>query len=148
MGIQQTIVNKAEAMRHHAGLTTGFWVLSIDTATHIYNRTPTRVHKWQTPFEWWNGKKPDVSYLRTFGCKAFVHVHKDNRNKLEPKAKIMTFVGYEPGSKGYHFWNRDERKLYLSRDATFDESVFLHKGPEPKITSDPKPGQMTVDGET
>ena len=39
---QQTIANKAEAMRHFAGLSSGFWKLASETAVHIYNRQPLR----------------------------------------------------------------------------------------------------------
>lgn len=46
---QQTIQNKAEAMRHHTGLLTGFWKLAVETAVHIYNRQPLRRHAWKTP---------------------------------------------------------------------------------------------------
>ena len=103
---QQTIANKSEAMRHFAGLTSGFWKLASETAVHIYNRQPLRRLKWKTPLVAWNGTKPDVAYFRTFGCLAYVHVHKEQRqNKLQPKAKAMVFVGYEPGTKGYRFWD-------------------------------------------
>jgi hypothetical protein len=42
---QQTITQKAEAMRHHAGLSPGFWKLAIETAVHIYNRQPLCRHQ-------------------------------------------------------------------------------------------------------
>lgn len=39
---QQTINYMAEAMRHHAGLTPGFWKLANKAAIHIANRRPVR----------------------------------------------------------------------------------------------------------
>ena len=52
--------------------------------------------------ELWNmGHVPDVSYFRVFRCKAFVHVPKDKRKKLNLKVIEMTLIGYELGSKGY-----------------------------------------------
>ena len=129
---QQTIVEKAEAMRHYAGLSEGFWKLAVETAVHIYNRQPIRRANWATPMELWNGKVPDVSYFRVFGCLAYVHVQKEQRkNKLTPRAKPMIFVGYEPGSKGYRFWDKQTRSLVLSRDAVFDESSFLNRQSSP-----------------
>ena len=74
--------------------------------------------------ELWRGSPPDVSYFRVFGCKAYVHVQKDKRHKLEPKALEMTFVGYPTGTKGYLFWNRANRSIVTARDVTFDENVF------------------------
>ena len=38
----RTIMEKALAMLHHAGLSHGFWKLAVDTAVHIYNRQPMR----------------------------------------------------------------------------------------------------------
>ena len=101
---QQTIEYKAAAMRLYAGLSSGFWALATACAVHIYNRQPTRRLKWDTPIKAWSGKIPDIKYFHVFGCKAYVHVHKEARvNKLQPKAKVMIFVGYELGTKGYKF---------------------------------------------
>jgi hypothetical protein len=35
------------------------------------------------PEEAWIGKKVNYSFLKTFGCEAFVHIDKENRTKLE-----------------------------------------------------------------
>ena len=75
----QTIVDKAMAIMHHAGLSHGFWQLAVDTAVHIYNRQPMRRLKWRCPITAWDGTIPDISYFRVFGCKAFVHVPKERR---------------------------------------------------------------------
>ena len=121
----RTIMEKALCLLHHAGLTHGFWWLAVSCAVHLYNRQPLRRLKWRCPITALNGTVPDVSYFRVFGCKAYVHVQKDNRHgKLDEKAIDMTFVGYEEGSKGYKFWNPQTRKIIVSRDVIFDESVF------------------------
>ena len=39
----------------------------------------------------------------------------------------MTFIGYEPESKGYQFWDKDSRSVVISRDVKFDESRFPHR---------------------
>ena len=120
----RTIVEKAMAMLHQAGLSQGFWQLAVACAVHVYNRQPMKRLQWRTPMELWRGSPPDVSYFRVFGCKAYVHVQKDKRHKLEPKALEMTFVGYPTGTKGYLFWNRANRSIVTARDVTFDENVF------------------------
>lgn len=125
---QQTIVSKAEAMRHGAGLSSGFWKLAVEAANHIYNRQPLRRVNWKTPIELWNGTIPDVSYLQVFGCLAYVHIQKERRGeKLGEKAQPMIFVGYETGSKGYWFWDKSTRSIVLSRDVAFDETSFPNK---------------------
>src|SRR5712671_19873 len=120
-----TIMDKAMSMLHNAGLTYGFWEHAVCTATHIYNRSPIRSLKWRTPHEIWSGgHTPDVSYFRVFGCKAYVHVHKDDWKKLDPKAIEAIFIGYEPGSKGYRLWDKHTRSVKLSRDVKFDKDQF------------------------
>ena len=39
----------------------------------------------------------------------------------------MTFISYEPGSKGYQFWDKYSRSVVISRDVKFDESRFPHR---------------------
>ena len=65
---QQTIINGAEAMRHHAGLSDGFWDYAVKTKLHTYNVTPIKRADYKTPKELWSGKKGDISHLRVLGC--------------------------------------------------------------------------------
>ena len=121
----RTISEKALCMLHFAGLSHGFWKLALDAAVHTYNRQPMKRLKWECPITLWTGKKPDVSYFRVFGCKAYVHVQRDKRHgKLDQKAVERTFVGYESGSKGYRLWNPSTRQIEVSRDVVFDETIF------------------------
>ena len=36
----------------------------------------------------------------------------------------MTFIGYEPNTKGYRFWSKERRRVFVSTNAIFDEKVF------------------------
>ena len=61
---------------------------------------------WSPSISKWNGKTPDVSYFKVFGCLAYVFIFKEDcQNKLLAKAKEATFIGYEKGTKGYQFWS-------------------------------------------
>ena len=102
---QQTIVNGAEAMRHHTGLSNGFWIYTIKAKLTAYNVTPIIWADYKTPKELWSVEKPDISHPRVFGCLAWVHILKKCRHKLKPKSQEMIFVRYKPGSKGYQFWD-------------------------------------------
>ena len=46
-----TIMDKAMAILHQAGLTNGFWQYAVDTVVHTYNCIPTRLLEWHTPHE-------------------------------------------------------------------------------------------------
>jgi hypothetical protein len=107
-----TIMEKAMSMLHGAGLSNGFWEYAICAATHIYNRTPSQGLQWHTPYERWDaGHVPDVSYFGVFGCKAYMHIPKDDRKKLDEKSIMTIFIGYKPGSKGYRLWDKQTRSL-------------------------------------
>ena len=82
---QQTIVNGAEAMQHHAGISNGFWIYAVKAKLHAYNITLIKQADYKTPEELWSGEKPNTSHLRVFGCQAWVHILKKRRHKLKPK---------------------------------------------------------------
>ncbi len=63
-----------------------FWAECLSTAVYLRNRSPTKSVVGMTPFEAWNGYKPDVAHLRVFGCIVFAHVVKDERSKLEQRS--------------------------------------------------------------
>ena len=119
---QQTIVNGAEAMQHHAGLSNGFWIYAVKAKLHTYNVTPIIRTDYKTLKELWSSQKLNISHLRVFRCLAWVHILKKRRHKLQPKSRAMIFVGYEPGSKGYQFWDAAHQRFKTSRDVTFEET--------------------------
>ena len=43
--------------------------------------------------------------LRVFGCKAFVHIPKDERSKLDAKTIPCVFIGYGHDELGYRFYD-------------------------------------------
>ena len=112
------------------------WQDAVETSLHIYNRQPIRYYNWFTPIQLWNGTKPDLSYFRTFGCQAYVFIPKDKQpNKLTPKSEDMILVGYEPGTKGYHFWSRIRRTIVISSTTTFDDFEFPNCPREKQLTN-------------
>ena len=138
--LNRTIEDKATAMLQTAGLSKGFWEFAWSAALHIYNCSPTCTLKWHTPFEiWYSGKVPDVSHLRVFGCKGYMHVPTDKHHKLDVKAIEVVLVGYEADAKGYKLWDKCTHSQRLSRDVTFNESSFpnLNTGVETSPTPPP-----------
>ena len=69
-----------------------FWVEALSTAVYLHNRSPTKGLADMTPFEAWTGIKPDVKHLRSFGCTVYAHIPKDERKKLDSKAKKCVFL--------------------------------------------------------
>ena len=121
----RTIMEAARAMLHAAGLPLSFWEFAVMTAVYLRNRSPTKALTDATPYEAWRGDKPDLSHLRVFGCRAYMHVDKTKRSKLQPRSIPVIFVGYAPEAKGCLVCDPvgSNKKTHVSRDVTFHESV-------------------------
>ena len=78
-----------------------------------------------TPYELWFGKKPKLSFLKVWGCDAYVK--KLQPDKLEPKSEKCVFIGYPKETIGYTFYHRSEGKTSVAKFGNFLEKEFLSK---------------------
>ena len=131
------------------------------------NLTPRRRNHWKTPHEAWHQyanwikkqsiyiTKPDLSFLKVYGCKAFVlnplgkaiaeHQAHPNKmgesSKFAPRAHIGYLVGYGPT-----LWQRPSTNIFRiwvpqvagsftipSRDVTFNEKEFYNPQDVPQL---------------
>ncbi len=122
--LNRTLVEKAMSMIFHAKMPLNFWAEAVNTAVYLHNRSPTSSLKDTTPFEYWFGKKPNVSNLKVFGCICFVHTSGSLRQKLDPKARKTIFVGYPSDTKGYKMYDLESKRFVRSRNVIFHESKF------------------------
>jgi hypothetical protein len=60
-----------------SGLPDSFWGEAAQAFMHVTNRFPTAPLDDKTPYELWYGTKPDVSHLCVWGCRAYVHIQRD-----------------------------------------------------------------------
>jgi hypothetical protein len=74
-------------MISNAKLSRGFWVETIAITCYLVNLSSSVALGDKTLEEAWSGRKLCVSYLRVFGCEAYVHVPKENRKKLVENLK-------------------------------------------------------------
>ncbi|KAK2577558.1 hypothetical protein KPH14_012893, partial [Odynerus spinipes] len=83
---------------------------------------PTKAVRGKTPIEAWTERKPNLNHLKIFGCRAFVHIPKVQRQKLESKSKEYIFVGYCTDTKGYKLADpKNPRNVIKARDVIFIE---------------------------
>jgi len=101
-------------MLANAKLPQKFWAEALSTAAYLRNRSPTKAVKQMTPFEAWTNEKPIVEHLQVFGCDAYSHVAKDERQKLDSKARKCIFVGYSAETKGYRLYDPKRGKVFYS----------------------------------
>ena len=111
-------------MRLHAGFPLQFWADVVDTIVYLINKGSSSSLDGGIPEEAWIGKKVNYSFLKAFGCEAFVHINKENRTKLEAKAKKCNFIGYGVNDFGYRFYDYEKHKIIRSGDVIFNEKVL------------------------
>lgn len=116
----RTLIEMTRCLLRDANLDKSLWGEAIHTANYLQNRLPTRSVS-KTPFEFWYGFKPDYSNLKVFGCKAWVHIPREKRKKLDSVAMNVLFVGYCYNQKGYRFYDEINKRIVTSRDARFLE---------------------------
>ena len=141
--LNRVLEEKIRAMLEDSGLPKEMWAEAVVTANYTRNRTPVSAHG-RTPWEAFFGEKPSVGHMRVFGARAFMHVPKQKRRKLEPVSERGVFVGYEPDSKAYRVLRESDGKILISRDVIFDEGDGGSGVVE--LSSDPADGSPTAEG--
>lgn len=117
----RTVMERARCLLFDSQLDKKFWGEAIKTAVYLINRSKTSVLSGNvTPAEMWYGFAPNLSKIRIFGCTAYVHVGKEERNsKLDPRSKKMYLMGY--AENGYRLWNPEKEQIITARNIIFDE---------------------------
>ena len=138
------IVEKIRCMLRKDNLPKSFWGEAVVTACYLINKSPSVPLDFDIPKRVWIGKDFSYSHLKVFGCKAFVHVPKEQRSKLDSKSTPCIFVGYGDAEFGYgdaefgyKLWDPKEKKMIRSRDVIFHENENLadfEKIEKPKAT--------------
>lgn len=118
----RTHLELARAMLISKKLPDFLWDEAVSHANYLRNRAPTRALKGRTPYEAWNGHKPDISHLREFGCDVWVLDEAINRSKLHPKSLKMIFVGFNDATKSVRYYDAKHRSIKISRNFTFNEN--------------------------
>ena len=95
-----------------------FWADAMSTTCYISNRAYIRKEMQKTPYELYKERKPNLSHLRIFGSKCFIHNNdKTNLGKFDAKSDIVLFIGYSNRSKSYRIYNK--------RNQTVEESIHV-----------------------
>lgn len=125
----RTIADTAQTLLADAKLPMSFWGDAVRMAQYLRNRTPTKtLPGFQTPYEAMNGKRPDLSDLRVWGCECWFSIPPEIRDKGGPRREQGIFVGYDENRKGWLI--RDIMgKYHFSRSVVFNELVPGHLSP-------------------
>ncbi|KAK1618366.1 hypothetical protein QYE76_023883 [Lolium multiflorum] len=117
----RTIIEMARTMLSEFNSPHNFWGEAISTVVHYSNRLFLRPLHNKTPYELLTGNKPNVMYIRVFGCKCLVKNNKGKLGKFETRTIEGIFVGYAENSHAYRYYNRSTGTIEVSCDVVFLE---------------------------
>lgn len=117
----RTVVAMARSLLKEMHLPSSFWGEAARHAIYLLNRLPTRALSGKTPYEVWSKCKPDLRYVRVFGCVAFMKLPSAHTTKLSDRSKIVVHLGKEPGTKAYRLYDPNSGQVHVSRDVVFEE---------------------------
>ena len=72
----RTLLEMVRSMMSLTDLPLSFWGYALETAAFMLNRAPSKSVEMR-PYELWFGKKPKLSFLKVWGCDAYL-------KKLQP----------------------------------------------------------------
>uniref|UniRef100_A0A2N9ER08 Integrase catalytic domain-containing protein n=1 Tax=Fagus sylvatica TaxID=28930 RepID=A0A2N9ER08_FAGSY len=78
--LNRTITETARCLRLNAELPKSFWAEAVDMACYIINRSPRVALDGKVAEEVWTGQEVDYSFMRIFGCPAYVHISGEDRD--------------------------------------------------------------------
>ena len=103
------------------------------SACHIQNTVPYKKTR-KTPYELWRGYKPNLSYLKVWGCLVKVLKPVPKRTRLGPKTIDCLFIGYAQNSATYRFlvlrdkgYSFEAGTIIESKNTEFFEYIFPKK---------------------
>ena len=118
----RTLLDMVRSMMSQSDLPLSFWGYALETAAFTLNRVPSKSVV-KTPYEIWTSKSPSLSFLKIWGCDAYVK--RLQSDKLTPKSDKCVFVGYPKETLGYYFYNRTEGKVFVARNGVSLEKELL-----------------------
>ena len=89
--MNRTLIERVRCLLSQAQLPRTFWGEALSTVVHVLNLTPCVPLQFDVPDRVWIGNDVSYNHLRVFGCKAFFHIPKYERSKLDMKTRQCIF---------------------------------------------------------
>ena len=115
--------NMMRCMLHAADLGPEYWSFALLHAVYIKNRVPHTYIKC-TPFQAMTGVQPDLTNLRTFGCRIFTKKPGKRPAKLDHHTSNGIFLGYTSTMKNVYYIDDKTNVVKIGCHAIFDEVHF------------------------
>ncbi|KAK3237694.1 hypothetical protein CYMTET_52246 [Cymbomonas tetramitiformis] len=114
----------ARALLMTSGFDRKYWPLAFRHAVYLLNRIPRKCLRWESAYSKLNGKLPDLTGLRVFGCVAYAYCDPDTRDgKLGNRARQLRDVGHSEVSTAYLLYDAESEKVVRSGMVVFSERL-------------------------
>ena len=104
-----------------------------------------------SPYEAVEGKKPDFSMARVWGCLSYCTLRNEDDipTRVSPTGVKAVHLGRDPVRNGWIVYIPSLKRITTTRDVTFDENKFLRFKSDGTIAGDPGDGydDYPLDGE-
>jgi len=126
-----------------SGLPEFLWEMAVVHVAYVRNLCYTKYIPNATPYQLWNGKRPNVSHLKEFGAPVWVLTQGQNiQRKMLPKSQRRAYVGHDDGSNSVKYYNAATRSILTLRNYCFitpssptePEDIFI----EPESVDSPR----------
>ncbi|KAL6346472.1 hypothetical protein AAG906_033268 [Vitis piasezkii] len=121
--MNRTICDRIRCMLSHAKLPKSFWGEATRTIVDLINLSPSYPLEGDIPERVWTRKFVSFEHLRVFGCRAFVHVPKDEWSQLDIKTKKCIFLGLA-ASMNLEIEQLDVKTVFLHGDL---EEIYMEQ---------------------
>ena len=113
----------AKTMLSESSLPKYFWADAMSTSCYVMNKVLIRPILKKTPYELFNGNKPNISRLKGFGCRCFIlNNGKENLGKFDEK------VDNSSTNHAYRVYNKRLMIVEESVHVLFDEINHTYQG--------------------
>lgn len=116
----RSLIEMTRTLMSDSHLPMNFWAEAVCVSAHTRNRVKSTVHE-RTPYELWHERKPNIGYMKRFGCMAFVLNKAYSKNKFGPKTSKGISIGYSENNT-YRVYVPETGKVRNDNDVKFDES--------------------------
>ena len=127
----RTIKNMIRYMLINANLPNIFWTYAAEYAVYILNRILSSKNTNRSAYELLYKRKPNLKYLKIFGCKTFYYnpqlnqqINTGTPNKLLNRAIEGIFIGFDMNRRCFKIYNPTSNSIVSSRTAKFNEEEF------------------------
>ncbi|CAI7840672.1 unnamed protein product, partial [Closterium sp. NIES-53] len=122
--VNRTLLNSVRSMLADSKLPLTYWGDALGMACWLKNRLPTKgLAAEMTPHEAFYKRKPNLKFLRVWGCMTQYSPPAGANHKLLPRARWGVHLGTCPESKGWIIKDVETGIVLATRDVTFYENL-------------------------